>query len=64
MKSVPLGEIAYARSGDKGNSANVGLIAFNDAGFEFLKQHITAERVQAFFADSCPVTDVVRYELP
>ena len=63
MKSVPLSEIAYARSGDKGNSANVGLIAFTEAGYQFLKEHLTEDRVLQFF-DPLPVTNVVRYELP
>ena len=58
-----LKDIAYARSGDKGRHANIGLIALTDAGYEFLTQHVTAERVHTFF-QALPVTDVVRYELP
>ncbi|MCR9197358.1 MAG: hypothetical protein NXI04_01825 [Planctomycetaceae bacterium] len=58
-----LKDIAYARSGDKGRHANIGLIAHTDAGYAFLQQHITAERVHAYF-EALPVTDVVRYELP
>ena len=36
-KNIVLGDIAYARSGDKGNSANIGVIAYNDDGYHFLK---------------------------
>lgn len=61
--SVTLKDIACARSGDKGRHANIGLIAHTDAGYQFLQQHITAQRVHAFF-EALPITDVVRYELP
>jgi len=44
---VPLREIAYARSGDKGGGANVGLIAYTPAGYEWLVQNITAENIGA-----------------
>ena len=63
MKTIPLSRIAYARSGDKGSSANVGLIAFDEAGYEFLKTHLTEERLLKFF-DALPVTKVVRFEMP
>jgi hypothetical protein len=61
--TIQLGEIAHARSGDKGNHANIGVIAYTDAGFEFLSRELTAERVAAYFAALRP-TNVVRYELP
>lgn len=60
---VPLGNIAYARSGDKGNSANIGVIAYTPEGFEVLRQRLTAEAVQHFFAPLSP-SKVIRYELP
>lgn len=60
---VPLRKIAYARSGDKGSTANIGVIAYTSAGFEFLKQHLTAEKVEQFFKPM-GVTSVKRYELP
>jgi len=60
---VPLREIAYARSGDKGGGANVGLIAYTPAGYEWLVQNITAERVEAYFKPmGCG--RVERYEMP
>lgn len=61
--SIRLGQIAYARSGDKGSGANVGLIARTPAGFEILRQQVTAEKVAAFFQPLGP-RSVVRYELP
>lgn len=63
MTTISLHEIAYARSGDKGSSANVGLIAFTAEGYEFLQQQMTEHRIHEFF-DALPVTKVVRYELP
>ena len=60
---ITLGEIAHARSGDKGNHANVGVIAYSPTGFEFLRQELTTERVGQFFA-ALGATAVERYELP
>ena len=45
-----LADIAHGRSGDKGNHANVAVIAYTEAGFAWLRQHLTAERVAAYFA--------------
>ena len=47
---VPLSAIAHGRSGDKGNHANVAVIAYTDAGFAWLKEFLTAERVAVYFA--------------
>ncbi len=58
-----LADIAHARSGDKGNHANVGVIAYDPADYDFLKQVLTADRVAAYFVGLGP-TRVVRYELP
>jgi hypothetical protein len=63
MPSARLAEIAHARSGDKGSSANVGVVAYTPAGYEFLREHLTAERVEQFFS-TMGVGKVVRYELP
>jgi hypothetical protein len=63
MQSIPLGEIAHARSGDKGNHANIGVVANTPADFEHLRRELTADRVAQFFA-SWGATRVVRYELP
>jgi hypothetical protein len=49
-KQIQLGEIAHARSGDKGNHANVAVIANTPVGFAWLREHLTAEVVAEFFA--------------
>jgi hypothetical protein len=46
MPIVPLSRIAGARSGDKGEGSNVGVLARSGAAYEFLKKELTAERVQ------------------
>jgi hypothetical protein len=63
MTTIRLGDIAYARSGDKGAGANVGVIARTPALFAHLRRHLTAEAVEAFFRP-LGVGRVVRYELP
>lgn len=47
MPRVPLSRIAQARSGDKGEGSNVGVIARSDAAYAFLKEHLTSEVVRA-----------------
>ena len=49
MTTVELKEIASARSGDKGEGSNVGIIAHSDAAYEFLKEALTADVVKAHF---------------
>jgi len=63
MKKMPLYRMAHARSGDKGDASNVGLIAYDDAGFEILKREVTPERVKAHFA-GVVLGAVERYEVP
>ena len=63
MPRVKLMEIAIARSGDKGAGSNVGVMAKNDAVYEFLKKELTVERVQKHFAQ-INFGKVDRYELP
>ena len=50
MPKVFLHRIASARSGDKGEGSNVGVMARSDAAYAFLREHLTAERVRAHFA--------------
>lgn len=59
--TVPLSAIAHGRSGDKGNHANVAVIAYTPGGFAWLKEHLTADRVAEYFAPLGP-TRVERYE--
>lgn len=61
--TIRLAEIAHARSGDKGNHANVGVIAWTEAGYEFLGKFLTEARVAEFFLPLRP-KQVQRYPLP
>ena len=60
---VLLLDIAHARSGDKGNTANIGVIARKPEYYPVLKAHLTAERVRSHFAGIC-FGKVERFELP
>ena len=60
---TPLREIAFARSGDKGNSANVAVFGRSSAAYAWLREHLTAEIVQLHFAP-LGVGRVVRYDVP
>lgn len=60
---MKLREIAHSRTGDKGNTSNISLIAYREEDYEKLKNAVTAEKVKAFFSDIV-TGDVVRYELP
>lgn len=62
-ETIRLGEIAHTRSGDKGNHANVGVAAYTPAGFDYLREVLTVERVASFFASLDP-SRVERFELP
>ena len=55
--------IAHARSGDKGDGSNVGLIAYDQKGYEVIRREVTAERVREHFAGFCR-GEVDRYEVP
>lgn len=61
--SALLRQFAQARSGDKGNHANIGVIAYERDDYEHLCQHLTAQRVAEFFATLAPLR-VERFELP
>jgi hypothetical protein len=60
---VRLVDIAHARSGDKGDTANVGVIAFRPEWYPLLVKELTRERVKQHFAGVI-TGDVQRYELP
>lgn len=62
-KLVSLAELAHARSGDKGSSANIGVIAYTQQTYDFLEKKLDAEKVAMFFKTLQP-TKVKRYELP
>jgi hypothetical protein len=63
MRTIRLGDLAYARSGDKGSSANIGLIARSPREYDILRDHVTAGAVERYFSPM-GVGRVVRYELP
>lgn len=60
---IRLLDIAYARSGDKGSSANIGVIAYREEGYQTLLDTLTEEKVASYFAPLGP-KNVTRYELP
>lgn len=60
---VKLEEIAHARSGDKGDGSNVGLIANSPELYEVIRKQVTPERVKKHFHEICR-GDVDRYEVP
>lgn len=62
-ETVPLRAIAWARSGDKGDNANIGVLARVPAVYDFLRLALTTEVVGEVFAHLCK-GEVSRYELP
>jgi len=60
---IRLLDIAHGRSGDKGDAANVGIIAYDDKGYEIIKKYLTKDRVKKHFDGIC-FGEVERYELP
>ena len=63
MAKVQLVKIAHARSGDKGDTANVGLIALDPKYYPALVEQVTAARVKEHFSEICH-GKVERFELP
>jgi hypothetical protein len=63
MSMVTLYRLAHARSGDKGDTVNVGVIARRPELYDFLRETLTVERVAAHF-DGMIDGDVERFELP
>lgn len=58
-----LADIAHARSGDKGDRADIGLFAKEEAAYDLIEAVITAEAVASYFAPM-GIGAVTRYELP
>ncbi len=63
MPKIMLRDICHARSGDKGDTVNLGLVCYDPADYEWVKRHVTADAVLAHFA---PLArgPCVRFELP
>jgi hypothetical protein len=60
---MKLREIAHSRTGDKGNTSNISVIAYDERNYRLIERFVTAERVKAHFAEIVR-GDVHRYELP
>lgn len=60
---IPISRIAHGRSGDKGDTCNVGVIAFDERHYPILVREVTAQRVKAHFG-SLVLGRVERFELP
>ena len=60
---MKLREIAHARAGDKGDTSNIAVIAYDGRDYPLLERHVTAERVRARLAGIVR-GEVTRYELP
>lgn len=63
MPKIQLKDIAHARSGDKGDTVNIGVIAKDPAHYDLLVEELTADRVEAHFGDMVK-GGVERFELP
>ncbi len=63
VKTVPLITLAYGRSGDKGNAANIGVLARRPEFLPLLREQLTADAVKRYFAHFVE-GDVQRFELP
>ena len=59
----PLGTIAHTRSGDKGDTSNIGVIAFKPEHYPVILREVTPTRVKKFFCELVK-GDVERFELP
>jgi hypothetical protein len=62
-RGVVLSALCHGRSGDKGDTANIGLVARSDAAYAVLRDEVTASRVKEFFGGLC-LGPVVRHEVP
>ena len=60
---MKLRELAHSRTGDKGNTSNISVIAYDAAHYEHLRRHVTESRVKAHF-EGIVRGEVQRYELP
>ena len=61
---APLGAVLGARSGDKGGNANIGLWARDDAGYAWVREHLTVERLRGLLGPEAAQLRIERFELP
>jgi hypothetical protein len=62
-KKIKLMDICHARSGDKGDAANIGLIAYKKENYLVIKEKVTSNAVKRYFEGIC-FGPVERYEMP
>ena len=62
MSTIPLREIAHGRAGDKGNTSNISVFAYEPEFYPLLKDQLSAERFKAFYNGAIK-GDVLRYEV-
>lgn len=63
IMKIKLKDIAHGRSGDKGDAANIGIIAYDDKDYDIIRKQLTVEKVKEHFKGICK-GEVERYELP
>lgn len=63
MATIKLKELAFARSGDKGEASNVGVVARSDEAYKIIKKYLTSPVVKEHFHKICK-GPVERYDLP
>jgi hypothetical protein len=60
---MKLRALAHSRTGDKGNTSNISVIAYNPADYDILEKYVTSERVREHFREIV-TGEVIRYALP
>jgi hypothetical protein len=60
---MKLRQIAHSRTGDKGNTSSISVIAYDEENYPLLLRHLTPERVKAHFGDLV-AGDITLYEIP
>jgi len=63
MTKIKLRDIVHGRSGDKGDAANIGIIAYDEKGYTIIEKYLTAEKVKKHFEGICH-GKVERFEMP
>lgn len=63
MPTITLRDIAHARTGDKGDTCNISVIAFDERQFDHVRRHVTVDRVRTLLGNIVR-GEIVRFELP
>lgn len=59
---MKLKELAHVRTGDKGNTCNIAVVAYTESGYRYLKEVLTAEKVKDFYSEIVK-GEVIRYDV-